>query len=93
MSKFNFLFVLATPPIKLKVTYTWGTTNSKPLDKLSQKYWAAVSQSGPIYYTLFFCLEVHTFVLRLLLATASSTNLVRKNQFPELNRHILSFSQ
>jgi hypothetical protein len=32
-------------------------------------------------------------VLRLLLATASCTNLVQKNQFPELNRHILTFPQ
>ncbi len=32
-------------------------------------------------------------MLRLLPATASYTNLVEKNQFPELNRHILTFSQ
>jgi hypothetical protein len=32
-----------------------------------------------------------TTVLRLLPATASCTNLVRKNQFPELNWHILTF--
>jgi hypothetical protein len=30
-------------------------------------------------------------VLRLLPATASCTNLVQENQFPELNRHILTF--
>jgi len=30
-------------------------------------------------------------VSRLLPATASCTNLVQKNQFPELNRHILTF--
>jgi len=32
-------------------------------------------------------------VLHLLPATASCMNLVQKNQFPELNRHILTFSQ
>jgi hypothetical protein len=32
-------------------------------------------------------------VLCLLPATASCMNLVQKNQFPELNRHILTFLQ
>jgi hypothetical protein len=32
-------------------------------------------------------------MLRLLLAMASCTNLVQKNQFLELNEHILIFSQ
>jgi hypothetical protein len=43
-----------------------------------------------IYYTLSWrC----TTVLRLSLAMASCTNLVQKNQFPEVNRHILTFLQ
>jgi len=47
-------------------------------------------QTGPIYYTLFWrC----TSVLHLLPAPANYTNLVQKNQFPELNQHILTFLQ
>jgi hypothetical protein len=46
-------------------------------------------QSGSIYYTLFWrC----TTVLRLVPATPICTNLVLKNQFPELNRHIFTIN-
>ncbi len=45
-------------------------------------------QSGLIYYTLF---RRSTTMLRLLQAIARCTNLVQKNQFPQLNRHILIF--
>jgi hypothetical protein len=80
---------LPTPPIKLKLHirggllqqttwtnhYDWPFKNTEP-------------QSGPIYYTCFWrC----TIVLRLLPTTASCTKLVWKNQFPELNWHILPF--
>jgi hypothetical protein len=66
----------------------WGLLNSKPPEPIlmidNHKYWAAV-------ITLFFggaqlCCTLYQ-------PRASSTNLVQENQFPELNRHILTFSQ
>jgi len=44
-------------------------------------------QLGPIYYTFFW----RCTVLHHLPATASCMNLVQKNPFPKLNRHILTF--
>jgi hypothetical protein len=65
------------------------TTNSKPpANHYDRPIRNTEPQWGPIYYTLFWrC----TIVWHLLSVTASCTNLVQKNQFPELNWHILTF--
>jgi hypothetical protein len=46
-------------------------------------------QSGPIYYTLF--LEVHNYVVPIT-SHGELHEFGAKNQFPELNRHIMPFS-
>jgi len=86
-----FLFLATLPINETGNAYTWGTTNSKPRGPIIVVDQSEIlSRSGAIYYTLFGrCLTV----LRLLPASASCTNLVRKNQFRELNWHILTFSQ
>jgi hypothetical protein len=84
---------LAIPPIKLKLELhiRGGLLIENDLD---QSLWSTIRntdpQSGAIYYTLF---GSCTTVLRHLPAAASCTNLVQKNQFPELNRNILTYSQ
>jgi hypothetical protein len=91
MSKFR-CFSLGTPQIKLE-RHICGTTNSKPPGPINcdRPVRNTEPQSGPIYYSF---LEVHsTTVLGHLPPTASCTNLVQKNQFPELNRHILTVLQ
>ncbi len=67
----------------------WGLLIAKRLD---QSYDRSIKNSelwlGPIYYTLFWrC----TTVLRLLPALASQTNLVPKNEFPELKQAHFNF--
>jgi hypothetical protein len=64
-----------------------GTTNSKPPRPIKN----TEPRSGPIYYTLF--LEVHNCVAPFTRHGIGCTNLVQKKQFPELNWHILTFSQ
>jgi hypothetical protein len=67
----------------------WGTTNSKPLGPIimiDQLEMLSLSQFQ--FITLVF---VFGGAHHLLAATASCTNLVLKNQFPELNWHILTF--
>ncbi len=74
------------------IAYTWELLITHHLtNHCDQQIRNIDRQSGPIYYTLFFwrC----TTVLHLLPATARCMNLVQKNQFRELNRHILTFSQ
>jgi len=68
--------------------YMWELLLANHLDQslwsTNQKYWATVR-----CHLLHSFLEVHCVAP--LPATASCTNLVQKNQFPELNRHILTF--
>jgi hypothetical protein len=73
--------------------YTWGTTNSNskppgPIIVIDQS--EILSCSYVQFITLF--LGGAQTVLCSLPAMASCTNLVQKNQFPELNRHILTLS-
>jgi hypothetical protein len=69
-----------------------GITNSKlagPILMIDQSEILNCNQVQFITLILWRC----TTVLRLLPAMACYTNLVQKNQFPELNWHILTFSQ
>jgi len=87
------VYLLAIPPIKLKLELhiRWGLLIAKHLDQslwsTNQKYWAAVMCN--LLHSLWRC----TTMLRDVPATAVRTNLVQKNQFPELNRNMLTFSQ
>jgi hypothetical protein len=80
-------FFLAVPPIR-RTAYTWGLLTANHLDQslgsANQKYSATVR-----FKLLHSFLD--TTLLRPLPPTASCTNLVHKEQFPELNRHILAF--
>ncbi len=93
MSKFScFYFGNPTNKIEIGTAYTRGTTNNKPpgpiiiIDQLE-----ILSLSQVQFITLGFwrC----TTVFSTLPALTSCTNLVQKNQFPELNWHILTFTQ
>jgi hypothetical protein len=92
MSKFSFFF-LATPPITLElhVHIRGGLLIANHLDRslwlTNQKYSVAV-RSNLLHSFLEVCSYVAPFT-----SHTSCTNLVQKNQFPELNRHILTFSQ
>jgi hypothetical protein len=69
-----------------------GTTNSKPPGPMIMIDQSEIlSRSQVQFITLFFFWRC-TSVLHHLPATASCTNLVQKNQFPQLNRHISAFS-
>jgi hypothetical protein len=82
----------ATNKTKIGTAYTWGSINSKlpgPIIIIDQSEKLSFSQVQ--FITLF--LGGAQLVLLLLLATASCTNLVQINQFPELKQYILTFSQ
>jgi hypothetical protein len=68
---------------------TWGLLIANHLVQSLQLTNHTEPQSGPIYYSFWRCMSV----LHLLPAPANYTNLVQKNQFPELNQHILTFLQ
>jgi len=90
----SLAFIFFGNPTNKTVTgtaYSWGLLIANHMtNRYDQPIRNTEPQSGPIYYTLFWrC----TTVLRLLPATASCTDLVQKNQFPQLNRHSLTFSQ
>jgi hypothetical protein len=82
---FNCFFTWANPANKTETgtVHTWGTINSKPPGPI-----ILIQQLEILYYTLF--LEVHNCVAHFL---ATCVNLVLKNQFPELNWHILTSSK
>jgi hypothetical protein len=64
-----------------------GTTNSKPPGPILMIDQSEILRCSYVrFITLFF--GGGTTVLCILPATASCTNLVQKNQFPELNQHI-----
>jgi hypothetical protein len=71
--------------------YMWGTTNSKPPGPIIIIDQSEILSRSQVQFTTFFfggaqlCCAFYQ--------PASCTNLVLKNQFPELNWHILTFSQ
>ncbi len=72
--------------------WTWELLLTNPLDQIIMIDQSEIlSRSQDQFITLFFrrCLTV----LSLLPNMASCTNLVQRNRFPELKRHILIFSQ
>jgi hypothetical protein len=76
-------------PLLTGTAYMWRLPLANHLDQ-SYYDWPIRNtepQSGPIHYTLFFW-EVHNFV-----APLPATNLVQKNEFPELNWRILTLLQ
>jgi hypothetical protein len=91
MSKFSY-YIFGNPTTKTVtgIAYTGKLLIANYLDQpFDRPIRNTEPQSGPIYYTL---LEVHNCVVPFT-SHASCTNLVQKNQFPELNGHILTFSQ
>jgi hypothetical protein len=84
-------FFLGNPNNKTETAYTWGPLIENHLDQslwpTNQKHWAVVRCN--LLHSFWRC----TTVLRLLSARASCTNLVKENQFLQLNQHILTFSQ
>jgi hypothetical protein len=89
MSKFS-LFVFGNPTNKavIETAYTWELLIAKPYGPIIMIDQSEIlNRSHVQFITLFWrC----TTLLLLLQATASCINLVRKNQFLELNRHILT---
>jgi hypothetical protein len=76
-TKFQFWFSNSSP-VSSQLVLTNPDLSDRPI-RITEP------QSGPIYYTRFWSC---TPLLRPLPATARWTNLVRNNQFPELNWHI-----
>ncbi len=79
-------------PTNRTVTEYVGTTNTKPpgpVIMIDQSEILSCSQAR--FITLFFG-GAHLCCAFYQPATANCTNLVQKRQFPELNRHILTFS-
>ncbi len=66
-----------------------GTTNSKPPGPIIMIDQSEILSSSQVQFITL--LLRRTTLLCFLPAKAKCTNLVQKNQFPELNRHILTF--
>jgi len=62
----------------------WGTTNNKPLGPI-----IIMGQKLDHIYCTLFCR--YTAFLRLFVATANDAIMLSQNQFPEPNRHVLTF--
>jgi hypothetical protein len=89
MSKFSFSFGKPTNKTVTGTAYVWGLL-------IANHQWVWLTKSeilspSQVQFITLFIWRCRT-VLRLSPALARCTNLVQKNQFPELNRHILTFS-